>query len=154
MISGKLNRAWIKNFSEQRSFIIYSVGHPPMDLPPIIVKAPNHNNAQQENSEPAPASNGPQSQGSIISINETNNFVIVDLGQENSNVKVGNPMKVYRNSSEIATLEVIQVRRDISAADIKDKSIELKSGRCCKALLINPISFVFTPTWLEVKKLA
>jgi hypothetical protein len=52
----------------------------------------------------------------------------VDLGQENSSVSVGNSLKVFRNSESIATLEVIQVRRDISAADIKDKSDELRVG--------------------------
>ena len=73
-----------------------------------------------------------KTQGSIISINETNNFVIVDLGQENSPVSVGNPLKVYRGSNQIATLEVIQLRRDICAADIKDKSSELKVGDVVK----------------------
>ena len=62
----------------------------------------------------------------------SNNFVIVDLGQENSSVSVGNALKVYRNSNEIATLEVIQVRRDICAADIKDKTSELKVGDIVK----------------------
>ena len=76
-----------------------------------------------------------KTQGSIISINETNNFVIVDLGQENSPVSVGNVLKVYRNSNEIATLEVIQVRRDICAADIKEKSTELKVGDVVKDLI-------------------
>jgi hypothetical protein len=37
-------------------------------------------------------------------------------------------MKVYRRSNEIASLEVIQVRRDICAADIKSKSVELQVG--------------------------
>ena len=73
-----------------------------------------------------------QTQGSIISINESNNFVITDLGQENSSVGVGNRIKVYRHSNQIATLEVIQVRRDICAADIKDKSVELRVGDTVK----------------------
>jgi predicted nucleic acid-binding Zn-ribbon protein len=107
-----------------------------MELPPIIVNAPSNANQQQ----PAPQGQGPntamanvgRNEGQIISINESNNFVIVDLGQENSSVAVGNPLKVYRNSNEIATLEVIQVRRDICAADIKDKSDELKVGDIVK----------------------
>ena len=52
----------------------------------------------------------------------------MDLGQANSSVSVGSVLRVYRDSNEIATLEVIQVRRDICAADIKDKSTELKVG--------------------------
>lgn len=102
-----------------------------MELPPIIVNAPN---GQQQQQAAVPVQQqvndihtGPN-QGSIISINESNNFVIVDLGQENSSVAVGNVMQVYRNSNPIASLEVIQVRKDICAADIKDKSVELKVG--------------------------
>ena len=110
-----------------------------MELPPIIVNAPN--NQQQatpqvvqkapEAQAPAAMTSG-KTEGSIISINETNNFVIVDLGQSNSPVSVGNAMKVYRNSNVVATLEVIQVRRDICAADIKDKSSELRVGDIVK----------------------
>ena len=95
-----------------------------MELPPIIVNAPNN---QQQAPPQAPVSGG-KNQGSIISINDANNFVIVDLGQENSSVNIGTILKVYRNSKEIATLEVIQIRRDICAGDIKDKSSELKVG--------------------------
>jgi len=101
-----------------------------MELPPIIVNAPN-NQQQAGPANPAPASAG-KSEGSIISINGSNNFVIVDLGQENSPVNVGAALKVYRNSNEIATLEVIQVRRDICAADIKDKLSELRVGDIVK----------------------
>ena len=56
----------------------------------------------------------------------------MDLGQENSSVSVGNVLKVYRNSEEIASLEIIQVRRDICAADIKNKSNQLKVGDVVK----------------------
>jgi hypothetical protein len=98
-----------------------------MELPPIIVNAPNN----QQQAQPASAAGG-RNQGSIISINEPNNFVIVDLGQGNSPVSVGNVIKVYHDSKEIATLDVIQVRRDISAADIKEKSSTLKVGDTVK----------------------
>jgi chromosome segregation ATPase len=95
-----------------------------MELPPIIVNAPNN---QQQAPPQAPVS-GSKNQGSIISINDANSFVIVDLGQENSSVNIGTILKVYRNSKEIATLEVIQIRRDICAGDIKDKSSQPKVG--------------------------
>ncbi len=96
-----------------------------MELPPIIVNAPG--NQQQAGPNPASVTNG-KNEGSIISINSSNGFVIVDLGQENSPVNIGSILKVYRHSKQIAVLEVIQVRRDICAADIKDKSTELKVG--------------------------
>ena len=73
-----------------------------------------------------------KTEGSIISINESNNFVIVDLGQDNSSVSIGAHLKVYRDSNVIANLEIIQVRRDICAADIKTKSAELKVGDVVK----------------------
>jgi len=99
-----------------------------VELPPIIVNSPNGNAQQAEAAAPAPAASSGKTEGSIISINESNNFVIVDLGQQNSSISIGSIIKVYRNSNPIATLEVIQVRRDISAADIKDKSDELRVG--------------------------
>lgn len=94
-----------------------------MELPPIIVNAPN-NQGQGAFTSPVASKN----QGAIISINESSNFVIADLGQANSPVGVGSVLRVYRDSRAIATLEVIQVRRDICAADIKDKSTELRVG--------------------------
>ncbi len=102
-----------------------------MELPPIIVNAPNNRQQAPSEAGPAPVSAG-KSEGSIISTNGSNNFVIVDLGQENSSVSVGNSLKVYRHSNKIAALEVIQVRRDICAADIKDKSSELRVGDIVK----------------------
>jgi hypothetical protein len=86
----------------------------------------------------APAAGGPASpavgggppkekQHAVISINETNNFVIVDLGEADGS-RVGQTLKVYRGGNDIASLEVIQVRKDISAADIKNKSVQLKVG--------------------------
>jgi len=100
-----------------------------MELPPIIVNAPSQAPAA---SAPATVASAAKNQGSIISINETNNFIIADLGQDNSSVTVGNVLKVYRASKEIGVLEVIQVRRDICAADIKDKSTVLKVGDIVK----------------------
>ena len=111
-----------------------------MELPPIVVNASNGQQTSKATESITPAtptaSTAPigKTEGQIISINESNNFVIVDLGQENSSVSIGNAIKVYRNSTEIATLEVIQVRRDICAADIKDKTIELKVGDVAKLI--------------------
>ena len=100
-----------------------------MELPPIIVNASN--NQQRASAPPvtvaSPVAAG-RSEGSIISINRPNNFVIVNLGQQNSSVVVGNILKVFRDSNEVATLEVIQVRRDICAADIKAKASDPRVG--------------------------
>jgi len=115
-----------------------SSGQGSMDLPPIIVNAPNQPQAQAAPAEAQPqaapaadtsvATSSGKTQGTIISINESNNFVIVDFGKDNSPVSIGTPLEVYRNGQNVALLDVIQVRRDICAADIKDKSAQLKVG--------------------------
>jgi len=97
-----------------------------MELPPIIVNTANVGQ-QAASSTPSPDM-GMKSQGSIISINESNNFIIADLGQINSSVKIGSLLKVYRDAQPVATLQVIQVRREICAADIQSKSAELRVG--------------------------
>jgi predicted nucleic acid-binding Zn-ribbon protein len=143
VIQSRIDDIWkIKENLDKKLSENSSAGTNPgsMELPPIIVNAPGSNNSQPQQSAPvqtaspgpAPAQGSGKTQGTIISINESNNFVIVDLGQDNSSVSVGNALKVFRNSSQIATLEVIQVRRDICAGDIKDKSTELKVGDTVK----------------------
>lgn len=69
--------------------------------------------------------------GSVVSINDENNFVIVNLG-EDSGVKIGDKLNIYRGSQYIAGLEVIQVRKDISAADIKNKMLTIEVGDSVK----------------------
>jgi chromosome segregation ATPase len=90
-----------------------------IELSPIVVnsdKGPNEVKA-------APAGQS----GSVVSINSDNNFVIVNLG-EDAGVKIGDKLNVYRGAKYIAGLEVIQVRKDICAADIKSKSLDIETG--------------------------
>lgn len=65
--------------------------------------------------------------GNIVSVNDENNFVIVNLG-EDAGVRTGDRLNVYRGPDYIAGLEVIQVRKDISAADIKSKMTKIEVG--------------------------
>ena len=65
--------------------------------------------------------------GNVVSINSDNNFVIVNLG-EDSGVKIGDKLNIYRGAEYIAGLEVIQVRKDICAADIKSKVKDIEVG--------------------------
>jgi len=91
-----------------------------VELPPIVVSS---GSTESFNSgEAAPSLNG-----RVISINEPNNFVIVDIG-ENTGIRLGDHLSVYRDSKYIARLEVIQVRKDISAADLKDQWSKIKVG--------------------------
>lgn len=69
--------------------------------------------------------------GNIVSVNEANNFVIVDIG-EKSGIQLGDTLNVYRDSEYVAGLEVIQIRKDIAAADIKKKIVGIQVGDAVK----------------------
>lgn len=92
-----------------------------VELPPIVVSSEN----KAGHFTAAGTSTG--FNGRVISINEDNNFVIVDIG-ENAGVRLGDNLSAYRDSQYIARLEVIQVRKDISAADLKDQASKVRVG--------------------------
>jgi peptidoglycan hydrolase CwlO-like protein len=78
-------------------------------LPPIVVK---------------PEASGVQGvQGSIIAVNPEEKFVVVDKGMA-AGMRPGMSLTILRTGNEIAKAEVVEVRKDISAADIK----EVKNG--------------------------
>lgn len=76
-----------------------------VELPPIVVKPDT------------PGLRGVR--GEIVAVNREENFVVVDIG-EGSGLRPGMLLKVMRGDREIATVEVIETRREISAADIKE----------------------------------
>jgi chromosome segregation ATPase len=67
----------------------------------------------------------------ILAVNPESNFVVIDVGSS-SGVKVGNSFKVYRNERPIGSIEVIQVRGNISACDIKKKNTAFRIGDSVK----------------------
>ncbi|MDP1853486.1 MAG: hypothetical protein Q8L26_04725 [Candidatus Omnitrophota bacterium] len=79
-----------------------------VELPPIVVQGGDTGGYTDRS----------RLSGSILAVNKENNFVVVDIG-ESVGAKTGMIFYVYRNELQIASVEVIQVRRDISAADIK-----------------------------------
>ena len=79
-------------------------------------------NAQETTQTP-----GGQLSGKVLSINEENNFVILDIG-ENQGIRKGQVLHIYQAQALIATLEVVEVRANVSAADIKEKTAEIKTG--------------------------
>lgn len=91
-----------------------------IELPAIVVR-------------PQPGPSGEEGEsattliGRVMAVNKDNNFVIIDLGDE-SGVKVGDPFRVYRQDKPIANVEAIQVRRNISACDIKKQGTPIKIG--------------------------
>ena len=60
-------------------------------------------------------------QGEVLAVNKNDNFVIVDLGAERG-VQPGAYFDIVRNNTRIGVIEVIETRREISAADIKETS--------------------------------
>jgi DNA repair exonuclease SbcCD ATPase subunit len=80
-----------------------------VQLQPIVVKAQEGGSSGKK----LPAA------GQVLALNEENNFVITDLGEDDG-VKVGQTFSIYRGTQKIASVEVIQTRKEISAADIKN----------------------------------
>ncbi|MCX5701145.1 MAG: hypothetical protein NTZ63_06370 [Candidatus Omnitrophica bacterium] len=65
--------------------------------------------------------------GRVLAVNKENNFIIVDLGQD-SGIRVGDAFKIYNDEKPVASVEVIQVRRGISACDIKRTTSPIQIG--------------------------
>lgn len=84
-----------------------------VELPPIVVRS-----EESKVKRGAATALDVTLVGHIILINEQQNFVIVDLG-ENSGVKKNMIFGIYRDGDEIAKVQIIETREKISAADIK-----------------------------------
>lgn len=94
-----------------------------VELPPIVVRP------QSESEEPAVT--GAPSAGKILAVNEESSFVIINLG-EDSGIKAGDAFKVYREGKAIASIEVIQTRKNIAACDIKKEATPIRIGDAIK----------------------
>jgi len=93
-----------------------------VELPEIVVRP-------SQNISPARIAATAESavKGRVLSVNRENNFIVVDLG-EDTGVKVGDNFRIYRDERVIASIEAIQVRRTISACDIKKETTPVKIG--------------------------
>lgn len=105
-----------------------------LELPAIVVPGGVSQSGAFPAGEGAPASSvatvdagQSRSSGRVISVNEENNFVIVDIGEDDG-VYQGQTLSAYRGNEQIASLEVVEVRAHICAADIKEKAAYLKAG--------------------------
>lgn len=126
LIQSKIDEIWEIKESLDRTFKestqkFQSPGS--VELPPIMVSSGGNAPAIKFDS----GATEPGFNGRIVSVNEENNFVIVDVGQD-SGLNLGDPLSVYRDSKYVAQLEVIQVRKDISAADIKNQWTDVQVG--------------------------
>lgn len=88
-----------------------------VELPPIVVRP-------QETSLEQAAINRP---GRVIAINKDYNFVIVDLGEDDG-IRIDQTLSVYKDDQAVATVEVVQVRKSIAAADIKNQIASIAIG--------------------------
>ena len=76
-----------------------------VELPPIVVK---------------PSAPGlKELRGEIIAVNHEEKFVVIDIG-ESSGLRPGVLLKIMRGGKEVGSAEVIETRKEISAADIKE----------------------------------
>ena len=123
LIQSKIDEIWEIKDSIDKTFKNSKVpqGNGAVELPPIVVSAQG-NAANFNEGASAPGLNA-----KVVSINQDNNFVIIDAG-DNAGVKLGDALSVYRDSKYIARLEVIQTRKDIAAADIKEQWTKVKAG--------------------------
>lgn len=92
-----------------------------IELPPIVVRSQDKRSSQEKGAEKK------ELEGRILDVNKENNFVVIDLGQE-SGVRAGDNFQVYRQGKNIATIETMQVRRNIAACDIKKETASISVG--------------------------
>ena len=126
VLQNKIGEIWEVKDSLDRSFNVVqekTKAANEVELSPIIVNAQGTAPVAAAN---APATN-PGLEGKVMSINEQNNFVIVDIGEKRG-LRVGDTLGVYRGSEHVARLDVLQVRPDIAAADIKEQSDKVQVG--------------------------
>jgi len=126
VIQGKIEEIWqiknslTKSIKERDPSLSKEI-----ELPPIIVSSQVPFFEEKALSDKS--SKGPGLNGNVVSVNSDNNFVIIDLGSRDG-IDVGNKLGVYRNADYIAEVEVIQARADICAADIKQRTSNIKVG--------------------------
>jgi chromosome segregation ATPase len=74
----------------------------------------------------------PVIKGTILAVNREDNFAIINLGQD-SGVNIGDTFRVYNPRDEVvANIEVLQVRKSISACDIKPPNAPVIVGYSVK----------------------
>ena len=127
VIQSRIDDIWkIKQNIDQRVQSMPTGNENQVELAPIVVNANAPSDSSSIPVDDVPAEKTKE-QAHIVSINSDNNFVIIDMGEKDG-IKMGDTFRAYRGSKEIARLEVIQLRRDIAAADIKKKTMQLQVG--------------------------
>ncbi|MDD5560966.1 MAG: hypothetical protein PHT50_02405 [Candidatus Omnitrophica bacterium] len=94
-----------------------------VELPAIVVRSFSPDEKKDATLSMSPAK--------ILAVNLDNNFVVIDRGSS-TEVKSGDSFSVYRDGKPIGSLEVIQVKSNVSACDIKKMSTPFKTGDTIK----------------------
>ncbi len=130
IIQSRIDEIWkMKKDIDNRISLPGTKGSADVELPPIVVNSSGARPAIMAGA--MSADQGARKSGSVVSVNVDNNFVITNLG-ERAGVRLGDQFRVYRGGSQIGLVQVIQVRQDISAADIKQKTAAFKPGDTVK----------------------
>ena len=99
-----------------------------VDLPPIVV----HRSQQTQTEELPQPKTAAFKKGNVLAVNKDHNFIIINIG-ENAGIKIGDSFQVFNARDEaIASIEVIQVRPNISACDIKKQNLPIAVGDVVK----------------------
>ncbi|MCM8792589.1 MAG: hypothetical protein NC826_05580 [Candidatus Omnitrophica bacterium] len=94
-----------------------------VELPPIIIRS-------AEPKEPV-ISNKELFKGRVLAVNREHNFIVIDLGEEQG-VKIGDLFSIYRENEKIAEVEVIQIRKNVCACDIRQQNVPIAVGDLVK----------------------
>jgi len=93
-----------------------------VELPPIVVKKPRGSGAsvaEAPSGADASMSAGAAVHGTVIAVNRKENFVVVDIG-ETSGLQDDQRLVVSRGNKRVASLKVIEIRKEIAACDIQN----------------------------------
>jgi predicted nucleic acid-binding Zn-ribbon protein len=94
-----------------------------IDLPAIVVKPGEDDPLAKPQQAVKPVS--------VIAVDRDNNFAIMNAGS-GSGIKVGDTFQVLRKGEPVGSVEVIQVRDNISACDIKNEFAPIAVGDTAK----------------------
>lgn len=90
-----------------------------VELPPIVLKGEDYRTSKLTTPSLERINSPSFLKGRIVTVNREHDFVVIDIGKQDG-VALGSSFDVYRDDFIIGSVEVIQVRERIAAADIKD----------------------------------
>ena len=134
VIQGRIDEIYNIKSSLEKAVNPTITGKNEIELPPIVVSSqssPSGTASKDAQGQPQtsekPEEQKPGVDGNVVSVNNENNFVILDVGEDHG-LRLGDSLSVYRGTDFIGALEIIQLRKNIAAADIKTKVTQIQVG--------------------------